>query len=183
MRTMIAAAAMAALLAGCSLPGAKNAPDAHWYVLDAPAAVQPSAARVEVVPAVLPGYLGRPQIVEREGGVSPRIHDFDRWGEELGSGFTRVLCAGLAKEGVSAAVLRQGVSAPVRLKVEVRRFEGSVGGAAMLEADWEICTAGTCGRRGTFAADAPAGGSIASMIEAESALIAGFARDLAARLR
>ena len=183
MKPLLAAAAVAALLTGCSLPGAKSTPDVHWYVLDAPAAAQATSARVEVVPAELPGYLDRPQIIERGSGVALRIHDFERWGEGLGEGFTRVLCAGLSKEGVSASAVRPGSSAPVRLKVEVLRFEGTLGGNAVLEAGWEICANGQCDRRGTYRAEAPAGATMDAMIAAESGLVAAFARDLASRLR
>ena len=82
------------VLAGCLALG-KSAPS-HFYLLAAPP--EPTAAAPAAIqgflllPTVaLPAYLDRPQLVTRSRAQELHIAPFERWGEPLADGLTRVL--------------------------------------------------------------------------------------------
>ena len=184
----IAALAFAVLLSGCSfsLPLIGSPTEVHYYVLSAPEPVPGSlnAPRIGVLPVSLPGYLSRPQIVVREDdGVNILVRDFDRWGEELGRGVARVLCASMAREGVSAVPLRTGTQVDAKLMLDLRRLDGTMGGDVTLDAVWTVQKGKTVYRSGHVVKKLPAGEGVAGMIETQSRLIEVLAGEIAASLR
>lgn len=182
------ALALAFLLSGCSLslPFAGPVQAVKYYVLTSPvsAGKEASAPRIGVMPLSMPGYLARPQLVVRESdGVNIRVLDFDRWGEEIGQGMSRVLCDALATEGISAVPLRTGSQVDAKLMLDVRRFDGSLDGVVMLDAAWTVQKGKTVFRAGHTVKELPCGESLESMVEAQSKLVQELARDIARALR
>lgn len=136
--------AMLAVLAGAGCLGPGTTAQLRYYALD-PIDVprQPAAAsgkRVGVMPVHLPGYLDRPDLVERRGmEVVP--HRSSAWAAPLDAEFARVLAENLqrSKPGYDVAVFpwRRGFTPDHRLAVDVVRFEIEAG-AAVLHARWRL---------------------------------------------
>jgi len=171
------------LLSGCSfsLPLTGDRDEVRYYVLTAPnpSGIEPAGGRLGVMPVSLPGYLSRPQLVVREDdGVNIAVSDFDRWGEELGRGVARVLCDTLSAEGISAVPLRTGVQVDAKLMLDIRRLDGSLGGDIVLDAVWTLQKGRTVYQSGRVLEKLPAGKSLRSMVEAQSALVQELARKI-----
>lgn len=187
MKTRLAVLLLSFALSGCSLslPFTGPAKTVRYYVLSAPtpAAGQLNEKSIGVLPVTMPGYLSRPQLVVREDdGVTIRINDFDRWGEEPGTGVARVLCETLASLGRSAVPLRTGTQVDSRLMLDIRRFDGPLNGNVTLDAVWTLQKDKKILRSGRFVAQRPSGRTLESMVEAQSDLVQTMARDIAAKL-
>lgn len=192
---LLAAVACLALTA-CFRPS----PPVHFYVLaEAPAVPADTPAhasgmsprtgpRVGIVPITLPGYLQHPQMVVRQGdSVDIRREDYHRWGEDLGEGMSRVLSVAMTNnladiQGM-AMPLRTGAPVDLRVQIEVRRFEGSPGGEVCLDALWSVRRDGGTLREGHFTSRRRAGPGMASLVEAQSALLEELGAELAAGVR
>ena len=185
MKALLAALALAAALTGCSLPSQfRPSPDVHYYVLSSPLPPNSTSenSSIGVLPVTLPGYLMRQQIVVRsDDGVNISVNDFDRWGESLGQGISRVLCDSLAVKGVSAIPLRTGAKVDVKLMLDVRRFDGPLGGNATLDVVWRLQRDGNVLRSGHLVKTRPAGDSLESMVGALSLLVQDLASTIAAQ--
>ena len=180
----LAVLALAFLLSGCSFsfPFSSSTPEIHYYVLDAPSPSgwEASTPRLGVMPISMPGYLSRPQLVVREkDGVSIRVLDFDRWGEELASGVTRVLCDALSAQGVSAVPLITGSQADAKLMLDIRRLDGRLDGEVTLDAVWTIQKGKNVYRTGHVIRTTTCEDDIVSMVEAQSNLIQTLAKEIA----
>ena len=169
MKAFFATLALAAVLAGCSLPAQlRSSPDVRYYVLSSPlpASSTTELATIGVLPVTLPGYLMRQQIVLRDAdGINISINEYERWGESLSQGISRVLCDSLAVRGVPALPLRTGAKVSDRLMLDVRRLDGQVLSS------------------GHMVKSRPAGDSMESMVRAQSLLVQDLAEDIAGRLR
>lgn len=192
------AALVCLALTACFRPS----PAVHFYVLAEPpvraASADPPARmsgvsprvgpRVGIVPMTLPGYLQRPQMVVRQGdSVDIRREDYHRWAEDLGEGMSRVLSVAMTNnladiQGV-AMPLRTGAPVDLRAQIEVRRFEGSPGGEVCLDALWSVRRDGSALREGHFVSRRRAGPGMASLVEAQSALLEELGAELAAGVR
>jgi len=184
----LTALALAFLLSGCSfnLPFSGPGQEVQYYVLSAPApaGTELASPRIGVMPLSMPGYLSRPQIVIREAdGVNIRVLDFERWGEELGRGISRVLCDALSAEGVSAVPLRTGTQVDAKLMLDVRRFDGALGGEVMLDTVWTIQRGKTVYRTGHVVKSVACEDDIVSMVEAQSSLLCFLAKDIARAIK
>lgn len=190
--------ALALSLSGCFRPS----PPVYFYVLASPseraAPAAPSGVdlaadsgvpprvgpRVGILPVTLPGYLQRPQMVVRQGdSVDIRREDYHRWGEDLNLGIARVLSVAMTNslagvQGV-ALPLRTGAPVDLRVQVDIRRFEGSPEGAVYLEALWSVQKDGKALREGHFLSQNRAGRGMASLVEAQSALLVELGQELA----
>lgn len=186
MKALLPALSLALVLSGCSLPAhIGSTPPVRYYVLSSPLPGNSSSesAGIGVLPVTLPGYLTRQQIVLREpDGISLTINEFDRWGESLGQGISRVLCDSLAVRGVSALPLRTGAKVDDKLMLDVRRLDGPIGGNVTLDVVWRLQRDGEVLKSGHVVRTRPAGDTINTMVEAQSLLIQDLAADIAARL-
>ena len=176
MKALASALLLVLCLSGCTLPLTTAQPQSfRYYVLNIPTPASPqpvSGPRMGVVPVTMPGYLNRPQIVTREAdGVNIRVNDFDRWGEELGTGVSRLLCESLTAHGHPAISLRTGAHVDNRLLLEVLRFDGTPGKTVTLDAIWTIQKQGTILRTGHVILEEQAGDDLESMVRAQSKLI------------
>jgi uncharacterized protein len=179
-------------LAGCVT--GTSAPTS-FYVLTpvrtAPTAQAPALAqgvkRLVVLKSVnLAPYLDRPQIVSRGDGVRVFLAEFDRWAEPLDQNLSRVLAEDVARFTADSALVlssEDSKEADARVSVDVERFDGSLNGQAVLTAGWVIRDqAGQTLRRGRAEYRQDAGGSYASLVEAQSALAGRLAQDIAMAL-
>lgn len=180
-------AALALLTAG----GCFRSPRPDFYMLASPAenAARPGTEavrgpRVAIGPVAIPGYLDRPQIFLREGNdVNVKLAEFNQWSEPVKQGIGRVLC-----DAVSTSLLpRQGLAVPLRssqqfqwrIAVDIARFDGAPNGDVLLDAGWLLVNEqGDALRSGRFVRRAAAGPNIASMVQAQSRLLAQFGETL-----
>lgn len=187
MKTLIAALALSIAAAGCSFPAhLRSTPAVRYYVLSSPLPASSSTERADigVLPVTMPGYLARQQIVLREAdGITININEYNRWGESLGQGISRVLCDSLAVRGVAALPLRTGAKVSKKLMLDVRRFDGVLGGTATIDVVWRLQRDGDVLLSGHLVKNRPAGDTLEAMVETQSLLVQDLANDIAARLR
>jgi hypothetical protein len=179
--------AVVAGLAACS-----SAP-VHYHTLLAPAArTAPdpqSPFLVEVLPVGLPAQVDQAQLVVREGTSGVAVLDGERWAaplaDDMRAALSAALARGLATQDI-AGLARPADSHVMRIKVQVRRFDGWPGRRAQLDADWSLGVAGEAGGvRLTCHAqlDAPAPGGYPELVQAEQGLIAALAARIGADAR
>jgi uncharacterized lipoprotein YmbA len=136
-------------------------------------------------PVQLPEYLDRSQIVTRAGENMLQLAELDQWASPLREDVTRVLAADLASlvpaERVVVFPWPRDYPLDYEVSVEVTRFDGTPGGACALLAQWTIFRPG--GKdllaTGRFSHTEPAGPSFATLVAAESRLLATLGRDVA----
>lgn len=146
---LCAAAGLAMAASGCA-----TSPTPRFYSLSSikgPSSTAPAtqpAAVVAVGPVTIPDYADRPEIVTTVGPNELSVHDFDRWGGDLGKGLARAIIEDLAASlpAGNFEVVPWDPSASAdhlagnRVTVTVTRFDLSPGpgGAAVLEAEWML---------------------------------------------
>ena len=137
---------LAGVLSGCLGGGS---PAAQFYVLDMPSTVSdPVAAQaadgvaIGLGPIVLPDTVRRPQIVTREGAHGIALAEFHRWAGDLTANMTRlmaeVLMQRLATDRVALYPWPRARQLDYQVRVDVLRFDGSLGGDAVLEGTWTL---------------------------------------------
>ena len=190
-----------ALLAVCiaTLLGCATTTPSKFYTLtpikgsDASTGVIPAeeGTILALGPVRLPEYLDRPQIMTRSEGNEIHLHERERWAGSLQEDVSRVLVENLSAllAGKRVAVVRWSAAmqttAPFRnrLAIEILRFEGSVGGTAVLKARYALV--GPDGKKVISAGEStvrePAGGTnYESLVAAMSRALATFSREIAA---
>jgi hypothetical protein len=138
-------------------------------------------------PVSLPERLDRPQIVTWTGEHTLHLAEFDQWAAPLKDSVSRVLADNLAAlvptDRVAVFPWTADEQFEFEVRVEVSRFEGSLGKDCTLAARWLILRRAdrqTLAGRSSHAA--PAGESYASLVAAQSRLLAALSRDLVAGL-
>ncbi len=140
-RTCMIAVAMLAVT-GCG-----STPPSNHYQLDEPAATRLSGIdrgiAVGVGPVILEPYLDRPQIVIRGAGHKLELSEFNRWSEPLKDSISRVIIVNLSNMLESTRVFqvpRRNKTIPLefRIEIEIARFDGELGGDALLVARWTL---------------------------------------------
>jgi len=99
-------------------------------------------ATISVNLVSFPSYLDRPQIVTRPTAHTLAIHEFQHWGGSLETDFVRVLGENLSilLDTQRVFLPRQNVPFNIdyRVAIEVKRFDGDLGGQIVLDVDWMI---------------------------------------------
>ncbi len=140
-RTCMIAVALLAVI-GCG-----STPPSNHYQLDEPAATRLSGIdrgiAVGVGPVILEPYLDRPQIVIRGAGHKLELSEFNRWSEPLKDSISRVIIVNLSNMLESTRVFqipRRNKTIPLefRIEIEIARFDGELGGDALLVARWTL---------------------------------------------
>ena len=138
---------LAILVAGCA-----TTPTYTFYTLSAMQAADPTPqsvyrsddATISVNLVSFPSYLDRPQIVTRPTAHTLAIHEFRRWGGSLEVDFVRVLGENLSilLDTQRVFLPRQNVPFNIdyRVAIDVKRFDGNLGGQIVLDVDWMIIT-------------------------------------------
>jgi hypothetical protein len=133
------------LLGGC----AGVSPPAKFYVLDAgpaPAQSRPAAVRpglsIGLGPIDLPELVMRPQIVTRPDAHTVQLSEFHQWAAELRPNMARVMARELMRrlntERVALYPWPGSRELDYQARVEVFRFDGRLGGPAVLEGTWTL---------------------------------------------
>ncbi len=135
-----------ALLCGCGA----SAP-VHFFALSGGMSGQEAADSegpcfsLGVGPVDIPAYLDRSSIVTQKGANQMHVADFDQWGEPLGDGLTRVLMENLSDllciRPIAAVPLPEGIRTDYQVAVQIRRFDGILGGQAWLRGTWSVLDA------------------------------------------
>lgn len=138
-------ASVAGLLIAWLLGGCASTPNAQFYTLgnatQAPAEAR-STLSLALGPIDLPQYLDRPQIVTRDGDNRLKVDEFNRWGGSLEEEMHRVLAAQLVArlgtQRIYAYPSRIVAATDYRLALDIRGFDGTFGGAVVLDVAWSL---------------------------------------------
>lgn len=134
--------AIALLVSGCT-----RTQPVSYYQLSAVDSGRPAIdtsaigeAVIGIGPLLLPEYLDRPQIVNREGPNLMQLAETNRWAEPLAVSIPRAmrenLAAALATESIVYYPWSQAVD--YQIIIEIIRFEGEESREAHLEAVWSM---------------------------------------------
>lgn len=176
--------ASAALLSACT----KTKPP-RFYVLSATLKQQP-AAEQQVTSAVgirlvsIPKFMDRPQITERVGEHEIQLANFDRWAGPLDENISSTLGDNLSALLPDARVVvfpwKPSQQPEMQVDVMIRRFDGQVGDAVVLEADWNIRQAdGSIHPASKTFTRKTADQEYASLVAVMSDLLADLSREIA----
>lgn len=131
----------------CSLKS-ETAPSRFYMLRSLPTdasspATQDAGGPVLVLgPVRIAAYLDRPQIMTKGSGSEVKLSEFERWAEPLKDNVKAVLASNLSvlvpTERISFYPARLPPDVDLRIAVEVLRFDGSLGGEAVLEARWSL---------------------------------------------
>jgi hypothetical protein len=177
------------LLAGCGKPS----PPVTYYNLvpKEPAAIStptPSVSlAVGVGPVSFPESLERAQIAVRIDEQRLKFDEFHRWSGSLGEDFAKVFLEDLAAclPGTSRLAIYpwgQFFQPTHRVKIDVRRFDGTPGGEAVLEARWTVSDGDgkiLLGSRKSVIRTPAAGNGFSNLVTAQSESVAELAREIA----
>lgn len=134
--------------------GCGSSPDARFYTLNAiPRERSPSftsndndSIAVKVGPVTIPDALDQPQIVTRLGSNALDLNEFNRWGGDLQTDFQRILGENISilLPTVHVVLSQDIILVPVdfQVVVNVREFDGQLGGMVTLNADWTVVKSG-----------------------------------------
>ena len=192
MRSFAATGIGAALLAiSCSL-SPKDDPS-QFYVLTATHDSSPTASSDQILglgPIALPAYLLRPQMVTRVNDNQITLAEYQRWGENLTDGFTRVLAEQLKQATGARQVLQfpwlVSLTVDYSIEIDVSRFEGNRSGLVDLLAGWRIrdgLTRGIVSTGDSHFSQQAASDTPEAVVVAQSQVMAALSRELAAALR
>jgi uncharacterized lipoprotein YmbA len=190
---------------GLGIPGCvslKRTPEARFFVLRSlaePPEAPPTAAPVTLVgvlPARMPGYIDRPQLVTWTAPGELRIDEFLRWAEPLDAAVTRTMAENLDTLLPESRVVRSPWAATAhprcRVWVELTLFGLQANGEVRLEGRWALLpprgSLPLAGRpislaRGPFAGTAGPAPDASVGVEAMSELLAELSREIAAEVR
>jgi uncharacterized lipoprotein YmbA len=129
--------------------GACASTPSRFYVLNTlpasetvPATAADRGPVIGVGPITLPKYLDRPQIVTRASRHQLTLGEFDRWAEPLQDNISRVLAENLVRLIPTDHLLLhpwpRSATLDYQVTVEVRQFDGWVGGESTLLARWSL---------------------------------------------
>jgi hypothetical protein len=176
-------ASLLVLLTACG-----SSPKTEFYVLSADHGAIVQEANVNAGPAVgvwsvrLPGYLERSEIVTRDGEYEIRLGDFWWWAGNLDENMTQLIANELSQKLQSNRVVISPWPSFRKIDyqaiIRVERFDGALGGEAVLRGVWSLldATGQQELRREAFEFKAKAAGT--STLEASSyeGLVAALSR-------
>lgn len=139
------AAIVLIIIAALVLSACTTTPVTNFYTLNDRGPVD-GALRSELVlalgPIELPQYLDRPQIVTRMEGNRLNVDEFNRWGGSLEEEIARVLAQhigrSLGTQHIYSYPSRVVADSDYRLALDIRGFDGMLGGEVRLEVAWTL---------------------------------------------
>jgi hypothetical protein len=139
-------ASLLVLLTACG-----SSPKTEFYVLSADHGAIVQEANVNAGPAVgvwsvrLPGYLERSEIVTRDGEYEIRLGDFWWWAGNLDENMTQLIANELSQRLQSNRVVVSPWPSFRKIDyqaiIRVERFDGALGGEAVLRGVWSLLDA------------------------------------------
>ena len=189
--------AVVALMASLLGLGACASTPSRFYMLNtlapaegiSPASQAEQGPVVGVGPVTFPKYLERPQIVSRASRHQLALGEFDCWAEPLQENFSRVLAENLSLLIPTEHILLQdwprSATLDYQVRVEVRQFDGWLGGESLLIARWSLLDRAERERVSrTVHLTAPAGGhDYEAMVVAMNQMLEALSRDIAAAIQ
>jgi uncharacterized lipoprotein YmbA len=141
-------------------------------------------------PVKVAAYLDRPQMVTKGSGSEVKLSEFERWAEPLMDNIRTVLANDLSvlvpTDRISFYPARLPPDVDLRIAVEVLRFDGSLGGDAVLEARWTFFGSDAEGpiltKRSRFE-HATGGPGYEPFVEALNRALEALSRELAQEIR
>jgi len=187
-RSFILSVAAAVLACACSTP------QDRFYTLigDAPAASSGNGPSVTIASIALPEAVDRSELVLRKGPNSVAVMDTHRWAESLKSAIPRVVANDLGplldSPAVSTAEDNVGQHAKYQVKLDVTRFDISLGGTQAIDVTWAIHrasdTPGALDVTGKAALRVAAGGGdFDAAVAAQSQALAQLSGEIAKQIR
>ncbi len=131
-------------IAALGSAGCGTSPPAHFYTLSAvaPTPSPPSSLLVAVGPVTIPAVVDRPEFVVNTGPNELHLDEFNRWASPLQDNLARTIAEDLtAMLGTPHVILFPQALASdpdFRVAVELRSFQSTLGGPAVLDAVWTI---------------------------------------------
>lgn len=178
------------MVSGCAV---RNAPKVNYFSLLSMAQLGESQAiathpevNLGIGPVTIPESLKRSQIAIRRHGNQYDFDEFNRWAGVLEKDFTAVvgenLSVLLGVENVDYFPWMPHFTPNYRVVIDIQRFDGSLGGEAVLEARWSVAdTDGKkllAGGRSALRRKLTEPG-YAGLVKAESFLVADFCKQMA----
>lgn len=198
MRPVMRVAHRCAAFAACAIvlvsSGACSSTTTRFYALSAlsrnpgPASgVSGSGPALGVGPVSVPERLNRPEIVTWVDENRLRLADLDQWAAPLQDSVTRVLAENLSMlvptDRVVVFPWLSDVPIDIEVRVDIVRFEGSLGKDCSLVARWTLFRrAARQATAGRSSHTEPAGESYTTLVAAQSRLMAALSRDIATAL-
>ena len=179
------------LLAGLvAIAGCAKGPPPDFYVLHAPASESvvgvERGVSVGVGPIELPAHLNRSQIVTRSSDYQLDLSESHQWAEPLKDSVPRVIAVNLSNMLESNRVFvvprRQRVSLDFQVSVDVARFDGVLGEAAVLGARWTLYRGDpreALLSKVTIITETTDGGSYDALVAASSRTLEALSREIA----
>lgn len=172
-----------------------KSPPVHFYSLgtgvaaaEAPVQSAQPCPSLGVGPVELPAYLDRSQIVTRGEGNRMNMAETEQWIEPVQANFTSALMdalSGLVCAGPLTVFPGPGGGRPDRqLAVQVRQFDGKLGGEAVLRAEWSVTDKDgrvLAWKNATLREPCP-GVDYGSLVAAQSRLVVKLAQEMAGTL-
>jgi hypothetical protein len=187
-------AAIAACLIALVVSAGCGSSPTRFYALSAlPQGGGPAGGVVRSGPALgigpvsVPERLNRPEIVTWVNDNMLHLAEFDLWAAPLQDSVTRVLAENLSvllpTDRVAIFPWPSDMPVEYEVRVEVARFEGTLGRECSLIARWSIVRRGDKQTRaGRSSHTEPAGDTYTTLVAAQSRLIAALSRDIATTL-
>ena len=186
--TLIATMFAIAALAGCG-----SSPKSRFYTLSSGAILEHSDTKIQysvtVGPVTVPDIIDRPQIVTSIATNQVQIAEQARWAAPLKSEIPRVIAGNLMQllDGAYVSVYPENVSpyADYQVRVEVQRFDSTLGDAVTIEALWTVrLVQGGAPKNGRSVVHEPTGGDgYDALVAAHSRALTAVSRDIAEAIR
>jgi hypothetical protein len=137
-------------------------------------------------PVALPDYLDRAAIVTRVNDTRLAVHDGHRWAGSLHSDIVRVLAANLERHGQVKEVVvfpwTTRIEPDLRLRVEIKAFEGGMEDNVTLKAAWSLTSIQhdqAAVRRVSLIQEKTNGDGIEDLVTAMASTLYGLSREMA----
>ncbi|NYT47090.1 MAG: membrane integrity-associated transporter subunit PqiC [Candidatus Methanofishera endochildressiae] len=178
--------------------GCGSSPNAKIYILDAMdrdssiSALTPQGqgVAVKVGPVSISDVLDQLQIVSRSGENSLIVDEFNRWGGDFQSDIQRVIGENISiLLPTDQVILSQEIGLlPIdyQVLVNIREFDGTLGGMVNLNADWTVAGKGkdkSIVTRKSVLEEQADGAGYDAYVAAQSRLLKKLSQDITAEIR
>ncbi len=130
-----------------NIAGCGSSPKAKFYIMstlerDLSSHTNSKQVAIKLGPVTIPETLLRPQIVTRSNANMLLLNEFNRWGGDFQEDFQRIvgenLSILLATDHVTLSQDITPLESDYQVTINVRQFDGMLGGSVTLNADWTI---------------------------------------------
>lgn len=130
-----------------NIAGCGSSPKAKFYIMntlerDLASHTNSKQVAIKLGPVTIPETLLRPQIVTRSNANMLVLNEFNRWGGDFQEDFQRIvgenLSILLATDHVALSQDITPLESDYQVTINVRQFDGMLGGSVTLNADWTI---------------------------------------------